>query len=435
MVGHSRAQNTDMAILPSAGQKTRTARRRSLSRRDRDAKQSLLRAFGSFTQAAEALEKSYALLQMEVARMGGELERTNAELSRSLEENRLVRRFLSQILEGLPCGVLVFDQNSQLQVINPEARRLLELCPSWLPEPARPMPEVVKKLADVMHTCSPGAEIEWLLESTAGDRILCLAQARVADGDGAAKGDICILRDVTEEKRLASEREKLRRSEALAEIATILAHEIRNPLGSLELFAGLLADSMNGSSESGRWVAHIQAGLRTLAATVNNVLQFHSQPCAELTPMQINRLLKETIEFLEPLARQRGMHMRLENLAEPAVVRADPHRLQQVFLNLALNAFRAMSPGGCLVVNATQAIGQSRPEVRIDFEDQGVGISPEQFDRLFVPGYTTHAGSPGIGLSVCKQVIEQHRGTIRIHSVPRLGSTFTVTLPTVGEMA
>jgi len=424
-----------MAILPTTRQKVRKMRRRTSGGRRLDAKQSLVNAFGSFSQAAESLEKSYRLLQMEVARMGGELECANAELSRSLEENKVVRRFLSQILEGLPCGVLVFDQEHRLRVINPEARRLLALPADWSAESAEALPAVVVHLAEKPGEATAALECEWRLDGPNGTRTLYLAQASVTGEGDIPTGSICILRDATEQMRLASEREELRRSQALAEIATVLAHEIRNPLGSLELFAGLLADSIGGSSEAGRWVGHIQAGLRTLSATVNNVLQFHSQPCPEPIPTQINRLLKETVEFLSPLARQRGMHLRLENLAEPAVVSADPHRLQQVFLNLALNSFRAMSPGGALLVSACRTATAGHRQVRIDFEDQGVGIPPEQIERLFDPGFTTHAGSPGLGLSVCRKVIEQHRGTIRVQSVPRLGSTFTVTLPESGEMA
>jgi signal transduction histidine kinase len=127
------------------------------------------------------------------------------------------------------------------------------------------------------------------------------------------------------------------------------------------------------------------------------------------------------------------MQVQLNNLAEKIMIHADPHRLQQVFLNLALNAFRAMSPGGLLAVCATLTSSAEHSQVQIDFEDQGIGISPEQLEKMFEPGFTTHAGSPGLGLSVCKQVVEQHGGTIRVHSVPRLGSTFTVILPTAGE--
>jgi signal transduction histidine kinase len=86
-------------------------------------------------------------------------------------------------------------------------------------------------------------------------------------------------------------------------------------------------------------------------------------------------------------------------------------------------------------VGATLTSSADHSQVQIDFEDQGIGISSEQLEKMFEPGFTTHAGSPGLGLSVCKQVVEQHGGTIRVHSVPRLGSTFTVTLPTAGETA
>src|SRR5205807_6991523 len=91
------------------------------------------------------------------------------------------------------------------------------------------------------------------------------------EAGGADCASIFILRDVSEAKRLVRERDKLRREQALAEMSAILAHEIRNPLGSLELFAGLLAGSAL-SPECRQWVEHVQAGLRTLAATVNNVL-------------------------------------------------------------------------------------------------------------------------------------------------------------------
>jgi len=421
-----------MAILPSARQKTRNTLPKTPARHD--AERSLVRAFATFTQAADSLEKSYGQLQADVARLGGELERANSELTRSLEENTRVRGFLAQILEGLPCGVLVFDADQRLRVINPEARRLLMLDPSWLPEQGVAWPAVIDRLLAESSSKAPAAEHEWLLEDPAGTRFLGITQAQVIGREDTEGETIWILRDVTQEKRLATEREKARRNQALAEIATVLAHEIRNPLGSLELFAGLLADSTPATSEASQWVGHIQAGLRALAATVNNVLQFHSQPCPEPIPTHLDRLLRETVDFLGPLARQRGMQVRLNNQAGKVLVHADPHSLQQVFLNLALNAFRAMPPGGLLIASVTWATCADRPRVQIEFEDQGIGMSAEEMEKIFEPGFTTHAGSPGLGLSVCKKVVEQHEGTMRVHSAPRLGSTFTVTLPAAGEL-
>ena len=231
-----------------------------------DAERSLVHAFATFTQAADSLEKSYGQLQTEVTRLSVELERANSELTSSLGENN---RVLGQILEGLPCGVLVFGAAARLRVINPEARRLLMLDPSWLPEEARALPAVIDRLLAESSSKSPAAEWEWSFDDPAGTRFLGIAQAQVLGKNGAEGEFIWILRDMTQEKHIFHEREKSRRNQALAEIATVLGHEIRNPLGSLELFAGLLADTTAGASEASECVGQIQVGLRTLASTVN----------------------------------------------------------------------------------------------------------------------------------------------------------------------
>lgn len=395
----------------------------------------MIRAFTTFTQAAGSLEKAYCQLKAEVARLNRELESANAELTRSLDENRRVRGFLTQILEGLPVGVLVFDAEHKLQVINPESRRLLSVGRSWPPEHSEEelvWPESLTRLLVRAASAHDSSDCEWVSEDASDPRSIRITQARVNGGEGG-EDTVVLLRETTQEKQLAAENEKAKRNQALAEIATVLAHEIRNPLGSLELFAGLLADSTPAESEASQWISHIQAGLRTLSATVNNVLQFHGQPILERVPTRLDRLVRETVDFLGPLARQRGMQIRLNNRAGRVTLDADAHRLQQVFLNLALNAFRAMSPGGWLIVTLARTPAAS-PKVQIDFEDQGAGIPEEAMIRMFDPGFTTHPGSPGLGLSVCKKVIEQHHGTISAHSEPRLGSTFTLTLPVSGEI-
>jgi len=159
-----------MTILPSARQKTRQPRRAVPVRSD--AERSLVHAFTTFTQAADSLEKSYGQLQTEVARLGGELERANSELTRSLEENTRVRSFLAQILEGLPCGVLVFDAARRLRVINPEARRLLLLDPGWTPVEGVAWPAVIDRLLAESFSKAPAAEREWVIEEEAGARHL-----------------------------------------------------------------------------------------------------------------------------------------------------------------------------------------------------------------------------------------------------------------------
>jgi signal transduction histidine kinase len=230
------------------------------------------------------------------------------------------------------------------------------------------------------------------------------------------------------------ERESLRRRQALAEMSAVLAHEIRNPLGSLELFAGLLADA-GLAPEPQEWVEHLQAGLRTLAATVNNVLQFHSQPLPGFAPTDLGALLDWLEHFLHPLA-QRG-HVRIEGTSalDGVWVAADRHRLEQVLLNLALNSFQFMPGGGVLRISGQPGSHAEHCGPWLEMADTGPGIALENLWRVFEPGFTTRPGSPGLGLAVCKTVMEQHQGSIRVASCAGRGTTFRLEFPLSGECA
>jgi two-component system sensor histidine kinase FlrB len=236
------------------------------------------------------------------------------------------------------------------------------------------------------------------------------------------------------QQHFQQERESLLRRQALAEMSAVLAHEIRNPLGSLELFAGLLAEA-GLAAEPQEWVEHLQAGLRTLAATVNNVLQFHSQPQPGFAPTDLGALLYWLENFLRPLA-QRG-HVRMECAAslEGVCVAADRHRLEQVLLNLALNSFEFMPSGGVLRIGGHSGSPEEQRGPWLEMADTGPGISPENLARVFEPGFTTRPGGPGLGLAVCKMVMEQHRGSIRVKSFQGRGTTFTLEFPLSGESA
>jgi signal transduction histidine kinase len=389
----------------------------------------------TFTQAAGSLEKSYTQLQGEVARLHRELQCANSELERSLEENARVRTYLARVLEDLPCGVLVVSADGSLQIINPEARRLLQVPADWVPGRRSGLPEAFAKLIAEVPANSFFSEQEWAMTENASNRTIGILRANVNEKTNELGDIIWIVRDLTEQKRVASEREAARRSHALAEVATLLAHEIRNPLGSMELFTGLIADATAQMPETRQWVTHLQAGLRALSATVSNVLQFHSQPSTQLLPTELDRLVGETMDFLMPLARQRGQQIKIENKIGKIAAKADSNRLKQVFFNLSLNAFRAMHPGGKLEVNLRWAPQFPGELVQIDFCDEGRGVPSELLDRIYEPGFTTTPGSPGLGLAVCKKVIEQHGGEIRVQSKPESGTTFSLFLPVSGAHA
>jgi signal transduction histidine kinase len=334
-----------------------------------------------------------------------------------------MRQRLEGILEGLPCGVLVMESEGQVVIVNPEARRLLGIAGD------APLAAWLRELLE--HTHPSSSEFEYQCDNGQVEWITLRRAQLSAEAGGSS---VFMVQGISGLKRLEQEHERLRRRQALAEMSALLAHEIRNPLGSLELFAGLLAES-DLDGERRRWVKHLQAGLRTLSATVNNVLHFHSQPRPELAPTDLGQLLRSVHDFLQPLAQQARVRLELQNHVDGVFVAADRHRLEQVLLNLALNSFRFMPGGGWLRFAGIGPARDGSRGTRIEVADTGPGIAPENLARIFEAGFTTRPGSPGLGLAVCRTILEQHDGTISAASRPGRGSTFTLEFPRQAERA
>jgi len=199
-------------------------------------------------------------------------------------------------------------------------------------------------------------------------------------------------------RELEQERDLRRRREALAEVSAILAHEIRNPLGSLELFTGLLVDSELPEREK-QWVQQIQSGIRIVSATVNNILEFHGGGELTLQPTDLHSILGSVQALLAPAAERVAVRWETELHAAELWVPADRQRLEQVFLNLALNVFRFAAQGGILRIRT----GRRHKWAMAWFEDEGPGIAPEILAKIFQSGATTRSGGTGLGLAVAKR--------------------------------
>lgn len=376
----------------------------------------LVRAFESFSDAAGTLERSYSELQTQVGYLRKELEDTNRDLTSSLEENQRMRHRLKRILEGLPCGVLVSESDGTITTCNPEATRLIELNVQQI------LPGELLQMLPVR--ADESLEIEQSSETKR--RWVAVRRAQLGSEDGCSS--IFIFQDITALKQLEQEREVLRRREALAQMSAALAHEIRNPLGSLELFAGLLAESGLGPQQN-EWLEHVQAGLRTLAATVNNILHFHSQPQPGLLPTNLGELLNGVMQFLQPVAARSGVALECEAQLEGVKIDCDRHRVEQVFLNLALNSFRFMPDGGHLQFSG-RVVGD---EAQIEVSDSGPGIAPEDREQVFEAGFSTEPGRAGLGLAVSKTIMEQHRGSIAVTDSAEGGTKFFLQFPLARE--
>jgi signal transduction histidine kinase len=398
------------------------------------AESQLAEAFSAFIGAANRLEHSHRQLHDEVAELRKQLEERNRALASSVAETERMRVALRQILDALACGVAVLDtQRKEVVLLNPEARRLLDI-----PAPAgwHNLPECLQTAVNTVFRDSRdhGYEQEVMVEKNGRKLWLAIRYSRMTSPTSDTRNAdspclVLIVTDVTTHKNAEQEREKARNVIALAEMATVLAHEIRNPLGSLELLIGCLTGDPGLGDESKRCVQHLQAGVRSLSATVNNVLCFHNPGTQQMGPLELGSVLKGSVGFIRPLAQQRGVNVTLRESLNCAEIAGDSNGLRQLILNLACNALRHTQPGGEIVISAAVETKESGRTAVIEFADTGSGIRPEDLPHIFKVGFTTTGQTPGLGLTICQRIVEQHRGKINVRSKLGHGTTFHMEFP------
>jgi signal transduction histidine kinase len=384
-------------------------------------------AFMEFIGASSQLEASYRDLQQEVAHLGVELAQRNAELTRSLAENDRMRATLQQMIDSMPCGVLVLDTAEKIVTINPEGRRLLGATSAAA--------ETLSKLSalsgidfEALTSASGPRDNEICLTHGDNKRWLAIGrrELRHAEGSGRALRSVWILRDVTAHKRAEQEREAARRAATLAEISTILAHEIRNPLASLELFAALIAEDRGNTAE---WIANLQAGVRTLSGTVNNVLSLQGDTPPRLRPVNLEACVAGSVAFVRPIADQANVTLTFEPAGGTPSISGNEDAIRQILLNLIGNAIRHTEAGGSVTVSTGSVLQNGETKATVTVRDTGCGIPADALDRLFEAGFSVSGETPGLGLAVCRRLMTQHHGQIHVTSRAGQGSEFQLEFP------
>ncbi len=229
-------------------------------------------------------------------------------------------------------------------------------------------------------------------------------------------------------ERIIAVEEQLRRAEKLStlgEMAAVLAHEIRNPLGSIRGTAEILRDDYRPGDPKHEFIEIQIKETERLNRVVEDFLAMaRPQP-----PEMVRCLLREELETIVALtandARERKVRLVLEPVAGDAVVRADGEKLRQAFLNIVINALQATPQGGTVTIATRQT--DSMFEIR--FSDTGPGIDADTLARIFEPFFTTKPDGTGLGLAITKKIIEGHGGTLEVESAPGRGTTVAVRLP------
>lgn len=224
--------------------------------------------------------------------------------------------------------------------------------------------------------------------------------------------------------------DELRRADrlsALGELSAGLAHEIRNPLGSIEGALQILRREDLPSETKTEFSTLAQKEIDRLKGLVLDFLEFARPQQPHQEPADINELLKAVQRLSSESAKMAGVSIRLKSADDLPLASLDPEQMKQVLLNLVLNAIQAMPQGGEVLLSALKRDDVIVVEVR----DQGVGVDPSHLERIFDPFFTTRAKGTGLGLSIAYRIVSQHGGHIAAVPNPDRGMTFTVTLPTL----
>jgi two-component system sensor histidine kinase FlrB len=335
----------------------------------------------------------------------------------------------------MPCGVLVLDTAERIVTINPEGRGLLQLGSAEV-RTLRDIAAISQINLEMLVLGSEGQlEHEVCLAVAGRKRWLAISNRKIsgvsprpiAGSEKRALQSIWILRDITANKQAEQEREGARNALALAEVSAILAHEIRNPLASMELFAGLLAEDRE---QTALWVSHLRAGIRLLSATVNNVLSLQGGSSSQLLPVDLSVCVRDGVEFVRPIAEQAGVSLSFRS-EEGLRIQGNENQLRQILLNLICNAIRHTPAGGKVAVTIRGVAREGVIRAVVDVSDTGCGISEQQIERVFETGFSAQGDTPGLGLAVCKRLMNLHGGEIRVSSQVSCGSTFQLEFSTL----
>ncbi|MFZ4854995.1 MAG: ATP-binding protein [Desulfuromonadaceae bacterium] len=224
--------------------------------------------------------------------------------------------------------------------------------------------------------------------------------------------------------------ERADRLASIGEMAAGIAHEIKNPLAGISAAVTIIKDDMSVDDPRGAILGEVVDQVKRLDKTVNDLLFFGKPSLPERSWVDINVILTTTLKF----ASQHRGGVRIERNVElqpnlPPVY-ADGKQMQQVFLNIFLNAYQAMTTGGVLGIVSSLVLSNGIQYVRVDISDTGEGIPPLILEKIFTPFYTTKAQGTGLGLPICSKLVKLHNGNIRVSSSDTAGTIFTIELPT-----
>jgi two-component system, NtrC family, sensor kinase len=365
----------------------------------------------------------------------------NARLYQSLEQKasqiERLKDFSESIIDSLNIGVVTVDLESRVESWNPPLEQLLEV--SRNEAMGRKLYELLPSdLAAEIASRSIDGHVAGIykfpLSARGGLRfVVNVSIAPLVGKDGARLGRLILLDDITQRVRLEEQILQTEKLSSLGLLAAGVAHEVNTPLAVISNYIQMLAKQIPGHDPRQKTIDRIVKQTFRASEIVNNLLNFSRTGGSEFQELDLNSVLEETLTLVQHPFRTARVNV-LRNYGEnlPAVL-GSTTRLQQVFLNLFMNARDAMPEGGMVEVRT----GARNGSVEVEVTDTGMGISSEHLHRIFDPFFTTKTSGrgTGLGLSVSYGIIKEHAGKVDVHSTPGKGTSFRLEFPVARKAA
>jgi signal transduction histidine kinase len=355
-------------------------------------------------------------------------------------------RFFRDMVASMRNGVLAVTREGAVAVMNDEAYRIFGLTPDAgdidrpFADVLRSHPEMVRVIASAFELSHLPNRVELRLKSTG--RVIGYTLAHIRDEAGEVTGAALFFKDLTRVEQL-EERERLRdRLAALGEMAAAMAHELKNPLAGIEVMAGLLRRKVSDIPDAQAIITDIINEAKMANSTVVEMLDYVRPVRLERGRTALGPVLQTAVSMAESKAPRGDVVVEVLVPDDLPPIQGDEHQLCQVFTNLVINAFEALSGSGRVRIQAATGVMDSEhtaeapvpvPTVVIQVADDGPGIPPELTDRVFNAFFTTKAQGSGLGLAIVRKIIDAHDGRIDVTTARNQGTTFMVTLPVCAE--
>jgi two-component system sensor histidine kinase PilS (NtrC family) len=348
--------------------------------------------------------------------------RAGERITRTQEIFEDLHRLNEAIVSRLPSGLMTTDVDGRIRSINPAAMEIFGRSADGLV--GKPMQGVLG--ISLSRFGEESSSLETAVEIGGHDVWLDLATSPLRDGYGKTIGSLVHVKDVTEQRRLRQKLSEFEKYRALGDLAVGLAHEIRNPLGSISGSIELVKENDGLPEEDKRLLTIIHRETEKIGGLVTSLFNLARPPDPDIGSVALRALVQEIADIYSRDPEARGIGLVVDVTGSPMVL-ADRDQLGQVLMNLLHNASEASHEKSGEVRIEAAVVEGDLCEIRV--LDSGRGLDPEVIDRIFDPYFTTKSYGIGVGLALCREIVERHGGTISMANRETGGAIVTVRLP------